>query len=83
MNFDPAWALVIITSIGLLGSLVGVLWKFSKAVDKNTIITQQILDQQNSSQYPRITISVEHGHNPKRFLVGCISNQVIVDSPEP
>jgi len=53
MAFDATWALVILTAIGLLGSLVAVLWKFSRSVDKNTIITQQILDQQKA-QWDRI-----------------------------
>ena len=52
-TLDASWALVFLTALGLLGGLVGVLWKFSKSVDKNTIITQQILDQQKA-QWGRI-----------------------------
>ena len=47
------WILALCGIVGLLGTLTGVMLKFSKSVDRNTIITEQIASAQ-ASQWGRI-----------------------------
>jgi Tfp pilus assembly protein PilN len=47
------WLIAISSAITLLGVLTGVMWRFSKSVDKNTLLTEQILEAQKS-QWNRI-----------------------------
>jgi len=47
------WILAAVGIVGLLGTLTGVMVKFSRSVDKNTLLTSQILDAQKS-QWNRI-----------------------------
>ena len=42
------WLIALFAGLTFVGGLIATLWKFSKAVDRNTIITQQILDQQKA-----------------------------------
>ncbi len=51
------WIIAAVGILGLLGTLVGVMIKFSKSVDKNTFITTQILEAQKS-QWARLD---DHG----------------------
>jgi hypothetical protein len=48
MTIDPTWALVVLTGLGMLGGLIGVMWKFGKSVDKSLSMTEQILEAQKA-----------------------------------
>lgn len=45
---DPNWILAIVTSIGLMGGLIGVLWRFSRSVDRLTTVTAAIGEAQKA-----------------------------------
>jgi len=49
----PEWILAICAALTLVGALIAVMWKFSKSIDRNTQVTQQIVDVQKS-QWNRI-----------------------------
>ena len=51
------YIIAICSIVTILTVLIGVLWRFSRAVDRNTLLTQQILEQQKA-QWNRID---EHG----------------------
>ena len=53
MTIDSGSILAGVALLTFIGGLIGVLWNFSQSVDKNTIVTQQILDQQQA-QWKRI-----------------------------
>ncbi len=40
----PEWLIAIISFLTLGGAIIGVLWRFSRSVDKNTFVTNQILE---------------------------------------
>ena len=49
----PEWILAIVGILTVLGALTGVMYRFSKAVDRNTLITEQIATTQ-TAQWKRI-----------------------------
>jgi Tfp pilus assembly protein PilN len=49
----PEWILAIAAIVTVLGTLAGVMLKFSKSVDRNTMITEQIASAQ-SAQWKHI-----------------------------
>jgi len=44
MTFDPNWIVAIVGVLGLLGGL----WKVASAVGQNTMLTKEILKNQNA-----------------------------------
>jgi hypothetical protein len=57
MSVTPEWIIAIIAFLTLGSAIIGALWRFSKSVDKQTFVVNQILDNMKI-QWKRID---EHG----------------------